>query len=72
MLFMTRLELSCFADFFEWIFKTRVASGFLSNPLVEIMYRLHGEIDSSLLSNRCPRIPPLVTTMQAVKQSVNC
>jgi hypothetical protein len=35
MLFMNRLEFSCFADFFVCIFKTRVEYGFLKNPPVE-------------------------------------
>jgi hypothetical protein len=32
MLFMNRLEFSCFTDFFVCIFKTRVEYGFLQNP----------------------------------------
>ncbi len=35
MLFMKRLELSCFADLFERIFKSREGYGFLWNPPVE-------------------------------------
>ncbi len=35
MLFMNRLEFSCFADIFVRIFKTRVEHGFLQNLPVE-------------------------------------
>ncbi len=38
MLFMNRLEFSCFANFFVWIFKTRIEYGFLKTPPVERLW----------------------------------
>jgi hypothetical protein len=56
MLVMNRLEFSCFADFYERIFRTREEYGFFLNPLLEGSVNSI-EQNSSLLLNRCSRIP---------------
>jgi hypothetical protein len=55
---MNRLEFSCFEEFFEGIFKTRVEYGFLSNPPVEGTVNSIEEKTPSLLSKKlCLRTP---------------
>ncbi len=56
MLFMNRLEFSCFPDFFVWNFITREEYGFLLKSLVEGTVNLNGAKEWILLFNWCPRI----------------
>jgi hypothetical protein len=60
LIFMNSLEFPYFAVFYVWVLKTRVGYGFLWNPLVEGALNSMEE-KTRLLSNWCPRIPPLYT-----------
>jgi hypothetical protein len=61
MLFLIRLEFSCFADFFVWSFKTREEYIWFSVKSASRKdCEQHGAKNWSLLSNSCPIIPFLV------------
>ncbi len=53
MLFMKRLEFSCYADFFVSIFKTNEEHGFLLNPPVEVTVTIMEQRLESFIKMRC-------------------